>query len=298
MNAYRSGLVTIVGRPNVGKSTLLNRLVGQKLSITSRRPQTTRHRILGIRTDEQGQTVYVDTPGMHPPEGRPLSRYMNRVATGSLVGIDCVVLVITAEGWTADDAYPLQLVRAQDRPVSLAINKIDRLRRRAELLPLLRASAAKMDFAEIVPVSATKGTNIAELEQAIHQHLPEQPPIYPPDQLTDRGERFLATEIVREQVFRTCGDEVPYETAVKVDRFRRIKGVLYVEATILVEKEGQKAILIGKGGTRMKTIGQRARFAMEKLFGTRVHLALWVKVRRGWSDSSQAMRSLGYREDD
>ncbi|GAB4509557.1 MAG: GTPase Era [Sulfuricaulis sp.] len=293
----RSGLVTLAGRPNVGKSTLLNRLVKQKISITSSRAQTTRHRLLGIKTTEQIQIVYVDTPGLHADNKGVMNRYMNRVADASLHGVDCIVLLIAASGWTKTDEYPLQLVIRQGIPVILAINKLDQLKDRAELLPLMEASSRKAEFAEIVPVSARTGANTDDLENAILKHLPHQPFLYPADQISDRGERFLASELIREQIFRGFQQEIPYATAVSIEQFRRAKGALHVEATIWVEKEGQKPILIGKDGQRLKTVGSRARLAMQKLFGTKVHLRLWVKVREGWSDSERTLRSLGYSDE-
>jgi GTPase len=295
---FRSGLVALVGRPNVGKSTLLNLLVGHKVSITSRRAQTTRHRILGIRTADTFQAVYVDTPGLHAAEGRPLNRFMNRVARTSLDGIDCIVLVITADGWRDGDRFVLQQLRRRQCPIILAINMVDKAEDRANLLPLIKESSALLDFAAIVPLSAKTGDNADSLEREILRHLPAQPPIFPADQVTDRSERFLAAELVREQIFRGFGQEIPYAAAVRVDSFKRAKGKLAVAATIFVEKEGQKAILIGAKGARLKEVGTRARLAMEKLFGTRVHLSLWVKVREGWADDARALKSLGYGEED
>ena len=294
----RSGLVTLAGRPNVGKSTLLNRLVGQKISITSSRAQTTRHRLLGIKTTEQAQIVYVDTPGLHTDNKSMINRHMNRVAGASLQGVDCIVLLIAASGWTRNDEYPLQLAAQQGVPVILAINKLDQLKDRSELLPLIEISGQKSPFAEIVPVSARTGANAEELENAILKYLPRQPFLYPADQVSDRGERFLASELIREQIFRGFQQEIPYATAVGIEQFKRAKGALRIEATIWVEKEGQKPILIGKDGQRLKTVGSRARLAMQKLFGTKVHLHLWVKVREGWADSERALRSLGYTDED
>lgn len=293
----RSGLVTLAGRPNVGKSTLLNRLVGQKISITSSRAQTTRHRLLGIKTSEQAQIVYVDTPGLHKHNKGVMNRHMNRVAGASLQGVDCIVMLIAASGWTKEDEYPLQLVTEQGIPVILVINKLDLLKDRARLLPLMEISNQKAGFAEIVPVSARTGANADDLEKAILKHLPQQPFLYPADQLSDRGERFLASELIREQIFRGFQQEVPYATAVSIEQFRRTKGALHIEATIWVEREGQKPILIGKDGQRLKTVGSRARLAMQKLFGAKVHLRLWVKVREGWSDSEHALHSLGYTDE-
>ncbi len=293
----RCGLVTLAGRPNVGKSTLLNRLVGRKISITSARAQTTRHRLLGIKTTGHAQAIYVDTPGLHADNKGMMNRHLNRVAGASLQGVDCIVLLIAASGWTEEDGYPLRLLAKQDIPVILAINKLDQIKDRGRLLPLMEQSGRKMAFADIVPVSARTGANVDDLEKTILKYLPEQPPLYPADQITDRGERFLAAELVREQIFRGFQQEVPYATAVSIEQFKRAKGTLHVEATIWVEREGQKPILIGKDGQRLKTVGTRARLAMQKLFATKVHLNLWVKVREGWSDNERLLRSLGYTDE-
>lgn len=296
MTTFHSGLVAIVGRPNTGKSTLLNRLVGEHVSITSPRAQTTRFRILGIHTTDRSQVVYVDTPGLHPPAGRPLGRYMNRIASGSLEGIDAVILVIEATGWQAGDDYPLSLLTSMKCPVVLVINKIDLLKRREQLLPLLSSTSEKMTFADIVPVSARKGTSLADLERILIKHLPEQGPLYAPDQLTDKSEAFLAAELIREQIFRGFSQEIPYDTAVRIERFHRVKGIIHIDAAIVVRKEGQKIILIGHGGERLKKTGTQARLAIQKLLGRRVHLKLWIKVRRGWAENERELRSLGYAE--
>ena len=293
----RCGIVTIIGRPNVGKSTLLNRLVGEKISITSSRAQTTRHRLLGIKTTDHDQIVYVDTPGLHADNKSMMNRQMNRVATASLQGVDCIVLMIAASGWVDADEYPLRLAAKQDIPVILAINKIDQMKDRRQLLPFIKQSRGKMAFAGIVPLAARTGVNVDELEKAILEYLPRQSPIFPMDQITDRSERFLAAELIREQIFRGFRQEVPYATAVSIDQFKRVKGTLHIEATIWVEKEGQKPILIGKNGERLKTVGSHARQAMQKLFAAKIHLNLWVKVREGWSDNERALRSLGYTEE-
>jgi len=294
---FRSGFVAVIGRPNVGKSTLVNRLVGQKVSITSRRPQTTRHRILGIRTTAESQLIYVDAPGVHAGGSGTINQYMNRAAAGSVEGVDCVLLVIGISGWTDDDALALALARRQNGPVLLVINKIDQLAERSELLPLILGSREKMTFAEIVPVSARTGDNVAELEAAVGRYMPEHPAHFPTDQVSDRSDRFMASELVREQVFRSLGQEVPYAVAVMIDSFRQESRLIRIEASILVEKEGQKAILIGKDGARLKEIGRRARLEMQKLFGSKVYLGLWVKVREGWSDDARVLRSLGYGDD-
>ena len=294
---HRSGIVTLVGRPNVGKSTLLNRLVGEKVSIVSRRPQTTRHRILGIKTTESAQTVFVDTPGVHSAEGRVLNRYLSRLARGSVEGVDCVILLIGADGWHPDDEPVLALARQLSVPVILAINKIDRLKDRTALLPLTDESAKRMSFAAIVPLSARSGENVDALERALRPHLPVQPPIYPVEQLTDKSERFQAGELVREQLYALYGQEVPHTAAVEVTRFKPTKHRLDIEATIWAEKEGQKGILIGARGERLKQVGMRARQALEKRHGRKVNLQLWVKVRKGWSDDARALQRLGYHEE-
>lgn len=294
---YRSGLVTLIGRPNVGKSTLLNRLIGAKVSIVSRRPQTTRHRVLGIRTTDTAQVVYVDTPGLHAAEGRGLNRYLARLASASVEGVDVVILMIATPGWRDEDELPLAVARRVSVPVILVVNKVDRLRDRAALLPLLEASARRMPFAQLIPLSARSGDNVEALERALPAYLPEQPPIYPPEQLTDKSERFQAGETVREQLYGLYGQEVPHAAAVEVTRFRRARGRLEMEATIWVEKEGQKAILIGRGGERLKQVGVRARQALEKRHGVKVDVRLWVKVRKGWADDARALQRLGYHEE-
>lgn len=296
--AFRSGFIAIVGRPNAGKSTLLNRLVGHKVSITSRRAQTTRHRVLGIKTTPSAQFVYVDTPGLqHGAGGTHLHRIMNRAARGSLEGIDAAVLVITADGWDDGDEPALAAVRNASCPVLLAINKIDQLNNREHLLPLIAESQRRHSFAAIVPLSAARGDNVDELERAILARLPEQAAAYDAGQVTDRGDRFLAAEFVREQVFRSFGQEIPHAVAVEIAEFRSEAKHIHIDAVIWVEKEGQKAILIGKGGERLKETGRRARLEMQKAFGRKVWLSLWVKVREGWSDDLRALKGLGYGED-
>jgi len=298
-DGFRCGFVAIIGRPNVGKSTLLNRLVGQKVSITSRRPQTTRHRVLGIRTSERAQLIFVDTPGLHQHDnGRQLGRIMNRATRGSLEGVDVVIVVVTADGWRVEDEPALALARSTGRPVVLVINKCDRLASRDLLLPLIDDSARRLQFAGIVPVSARTGDHLAELETLLVGLLPEQAALYDAEQVTDRSERFLAAEFVREQVFRAVGQEVPYSVAVEITEFRDEPKHAHIEAIIWVEKEGQKAILIGKGGEQLKSIGRAARLEMQKALGRKVWLGLWVKVREGWADDARALKSLGYAEDE
>lgn len=293
---YRSGIISLIGRPNVGKSTLFNRLVGTKLSIISKRPQTTQHRILGIKTGSDTQWVYVDTPGVDSITKSGLSRCVSRAAGHSIQTADCVVLIITAQGWHAGDERVLELARQQSGPVLLAVNMIDRCRDRRDLLPLISECASKMNFAEIVPLSAKSGDNVVELEKMLRKYLPEQPAIYPIDQITDRNERFIAAEFVREQIFRQFNQEVPYAALVKIDRFQERKNVLFIDAVIWVERKGHKPILIGKDGVRLKLIGQRARFTMERFYGTKVQLKLWVKVRKDGSENDWSLRRYGYME--
>lgn len=296
---FRSGFVAIIGRPNVGKSTLLNRLIGQKVSITSPRAQTTRHRILGIHSTAEAQIVFVDTPGLHGGESdKQLNRLMNREARTSLEGVDAVVLVMTADGWTERDEPALQAVRQATCPVILAINKVDRIKNRERLLPLLETMQQRHRFAEIVPLSAQSGDNLPALEKIILNLLPVHPAYFEADQITDRSDRFQAAEFVREQVFRRFGEEVPYAVAVEITEFREEPKHQHIEAVIWVEKEGQKAILIGKGGASLKDIGRGARLEMQKAFGRKVYLGLWVKVREGWSNDARALKSLGYQEQD
>ncbi|MFQ5994174.1 MAG: GTPase Era [Acidiferrobacterales bacterium] len=293
---FRCGLVAVVGRPNVGKSTLVNQLVQHKVSITSRRPQTTRVRLLGIKTDERAQIVYVDTPGLHISKKNLLNRYMNRAARGSLEGVDCVVIVVTATGWTLADDRVANLLQ-QPLPVILAINKIDTLKGREQLLPIIEDMSKRMQFAEVVPVSALTGENVDELERSLVQYLPHQPRLFPEDQVTDRNERFMAAELIREQMSRVLRQELPYEAAVGLEHFKHQGERLHIGAVVWVEKRGQKGIVIGHGGERLKQIGTRARQEMERLFGCKVYLELWVKVREGWADSEAMLRDLQYSDE-
>ena len=297
MSEFHCGFVALVGRPNVGKSTILNRLVGQKISITSNRPQTTRHRILGIKTDARGQIVFVDTPGLHQTQPRAMNRYLNRAAVDSLRDVDVVVFVVEGTRWKKDDDWVLQKLEHVSCPVILAINKIDRLADKTELLPHLQALAAKHNFSDLIPVCAKNGDNLDKLEAALRSHLPESPPFYAEDQVTDRSERFLAAELVREKLFRKLGEEVPYGLTVEIECFKAEKRALHIHALIWVEKKGHKSIVIGNKGERLKEVGREARQDMEKSFERKVFLHLWVKVKEGWADDERALRSLGYHED-
>ncbi|QQD19218.1 GTPase Era [Spongiibacter nanhainus] len=298
MTASRCGFIAIVGRPNVGKSTLLNHILGQKLSITSRKPQTTRHQVLGIKTEGNCQAIYVDTPGLHRRNEKAINRYMNRTANSALKDVDLVLFVVDRDQWTDEDDIVLQRIQQVDCPVILVINKVDRLADKKALLPLIGQLGEKHDFAEIVPVSALRGHNRDDLEALIERYLPESVHFYPEDQITDRSERFLAAELVREKVMRQLGEEVPYEVTVEIEEFKTSPKLTEISALILVERAGQKKIIIGEGGSRMRQIGAEARRDMEKLFDSKVMLRLWVKVKSGWSDDERALRSLGYNDNE
>lgn len=295
--AFRSGYVAIVGRPNVGKSTLMNRILGQKISITSNKPQTTRHRILGIKTEENYQAVYVDTPGLHLNAKKAMNRYMNRAASSSLEDVDLILFVIDALKWTDEDESVLKRLRDQSVPVVLVVNKIDYLKEKEQLLPLLQQLAEKMAFHAVLPLSALKGNNVAELEKEVVRALPESEPIYSEEYVTDRSERFLAAEIIREKLMRSMGKELPYSVAVEIEQFKDDNGLLRINALIWVERDSQKRIVIGKGGEQLKNVGKQSRIDMEKLFDAKVFLQLWVKVKEGWSDNERILQSLGYRDE-
>ena len=290
----RCGYVAIVGRPNVGKSTLLNYLLGQKISITSRKPQTTRHRVLGIKTEGNHQIIFVDTPGLHKAEERAINRYMNRAASRTFRDVDVVLFVVDRTAWTEEDDMVLARVVQSGLPTLLVVNKVDLLPDKALLLPHLQALSEKAPFAAIVPVSALRRQNLADLETEILRLLPESDHFFPEEQITDRSQRFLAAEIVREKIMRQLGDELPYAVTVEIEAFSREGDVLHISAVIFVERKGQKKILIGEGGSRLRSIGTDARRDMEALFDSRVMLRLWVKVKSGWSDDERALRSLGY----
>jgi GTP-binding protein Era len=290
---FRTGTVAIVGRPNVGKSTLLNALVGAHVAITSRKPQTTRHRLLGIHTDEQCQVIFVDTPGFQTQHRNALNRTMNRTVTQALAEVDAVVLVIDAAGWDERDQPVLELL-PKNAKVVLALNKVDKAKDKERVAATLLESTKKRDFAALVPVSAQKGTQLRALLGEIRKLLPEAAPIYEPDMVTDRSERFLAAELVRERIFRLLGDELPYSTTVDIEDFKEEGRLRRISATIYVDRDSHKAIVIGEKGATLKRIGTEARHAMEALFGGTVHLELWVKVKGGWADNEAALRQLGY----
>jgi len=291
---YRAGMITLLGRPNVGKSTLVNRLLGRKISITSRKPQTTRHRILGIKTTPRAQFVYIDTPGIHSAARRALNRYLNRTALHALEGVDLCLLVVEALRWTGEDSRVLERLAEYRSPCLLVINKVDRVADKTRLLPFLEAVHGRAPFRETVPVSARKGLNLERLEEVIYRLLPESGHLFPAEQWTDRDEPFVAAELIREQLVRLLADELPHRLSVQIERFSREGATLDIGALIWVERPGQKAIVIGSGGRTLKSAGTRARAAIEQLFGCHVRLELWVKVRPGWSDDDQALRRFGY----
>lgn len=297
-DAFHCGYIALVGRPNTGKSTLLNRILGQKISITSRRPQTTRHRVLGIKTDEQAQLIYVDTPGMHDFSGRAMNRHMNRTASSVLQDVDVVVFLVDRLDWNADDELALKQLAKVTCPVILAVNKVDLLKDRSVLLPGLQALAAKREFAEIMPISASRGDNVPELEARIEALLPVAPPYFPADQITDRSERFLVAELVREKLFRKLVRELPYGLTVEIESFVREPDIVHIHALIWVERASHKSIVIGKQGRLLKEVGQQARRDIEAMLGSQVNLKLWVKVKEGWADDERALRSLGYTDND
>lgn len=294
--ARRCGYVAIVGRPNVGKSTLLNHLIGQKISITSRKPQTTRHQLLGIKTGENYQIIFVDTPGLHLGGSKAINRYMNRAASAAIHDVDVVVFLVDRTAWTEEDESVLVEISRSGRPVLLAVNKVDLLEDKELLLPHLETLAAKADFAAILPVSALQRHNMEALEEQILERLPESEYFFPEDQITDRSQRFFAAEIVREKIMRQLGDELPYAITVEIEEFVQEQDVLHISAVIFVERKGQKKILIGEKGARLRAIGKEARLSMEALLGSKVMLRLWVKIKSGWSDDERALRSLGYND--
>lgn len=294
MSATKSGYVAIVGRPNVGKSTLMNYILGQKLSITSRKPQTTRHQILGIKTENQIQTIYVDTPGLHQKQPKAINRFMNKSAMAAYKDVDVIVMLVEGLKWTQDDENVLDKLKQTKTPVILAVNKIDKLEDKQQLLPHLANLQARHEFAEIIPISATSGHNLEHLEEAAHKFLPESDYHYSEDALTNRSSRFLAAELVREKIMRQLGDELPYAMTVEIEKFTDKPNIIEIHALIYVERDSQKSIVIGERGARLKQIGIEARKDMEVLFDKKVMLNTWVKTRQGWADSEKDLKSFGF----
>jgi len=296
-NTY-AGLIAIVGRPNVGKSTLLNALLGQKISITSKKPQTTRHRILGILTEENRQAILVDTPGLHTEEKRAINRLMNRAASSSIAEVELIMFLVEGTHWTQDDELVLSKVKQSGAPCILVVNKTDNISDKDELLPHLQKLGELHEFRDIVPISASKGHGVDTIHKLCMASLPEGGFWFDEDQVTDRSSRFMASEIIREKLIRFTGDELPYSITVEIEQFKMDeKGIIHINALILVERDSQKRMVIGNKGERLKTIGQEARRDMENLFESKVFLETWVKVKSGWADDERALRSLGYGDD-
>jgi GTP-binding protein Era len=293
---FRAGTVAVIGRPNTGKSTLINKLVGAKVSIVSPKAQTTRHRLLGIATFEDGQLLLVDTPGIHGRQPRAMNRYMNRAARGAVEGVDAAVLVIEAGRWQDDDDLAYSALKGAGVPVVLVINKVDKIVEKSALLPFIGKVSDGREFAAVHPLSALKGKGTDALARTLVGLMPESEPLYAEDEITDRSERFLAGELVREQLMLRLGEELPYSATVEIESFAEDGELLRIAAVIWVEREGQKPIVIGKGGERLKAISTSARMGMEKLFGRKVFLETWCRVREGWSDDEAALRRFGYND--
>lgn len=295
-NETHCGTVSIVGRPNVGKSTLLNRLIGQKLSITAHKPQTTRHSIIGIKTDNSLQVIYVDTPGIHVDGKRALNQVLNRTASTALHDVDAVLMLVQAMVWNDDDKRTFELVSNANTPFYLVVNKVDTIKNKSDLLPYLNNLPSHDALQDVLLISARSGDGVEQLESAVARHMPKAPFQFGEDDLTDRSSRFLASEAVREQLTRFLSAELPYALSVEIEQFEESPELLRIGAVIWVEKNSQKGIIIGKGGERLKEVGSRARKSMEVLFGTKVYLQLWVRVKEGWADDERALRSLGYEK--
>ena len=294
-NSFRCGIAAILGRPNVGKSTLLNALVGERVSIVTPRPHTTRHRILGVVTKAEGQILYLDTPGMHAQAKRAMNRSLNRAVHTAVAEADVAVQVIEAGRWNDEDEAVYAAIATAAVPRLMALNKLDRVRDKAALLPFVEQLCAQHAFDEVFWLSAQRGEGIADLERGILSRLPQREPVFDPETFTDRSERFLCAELIREQLMRQLGEELPYATTVEIESFKdREDGLAEIAAVIWVEREGQKKIVIGAGGERLKKIGSAARRGIEALIGRRAFLRLWVKVREGWSDDEAALNRFGY----
>ena len=289
----KSGYVSIVGKTNAGKSTLLNNILGQKIAITSRKPQTTRHRFLGIRTDNEFQIIFVDTPGFHSGQKRALNRYMNKVASNAMRGVDIVLYVLDKLNWTEEDLSRVNSI-SDETSVILVINKVDKLEEKDSLLPFIKDLSEKDLFSHIIPISALKDLGVEDLVKLIHEKLPIGGHLYPEDQVTDISERFLASEIIRENCINRLGDELPYRISVSIERFSEVKGIIHIDSVIFVEKQSQKGMLIGQSGSMLKSIGTASRKELEKLLESKVMLKTWVKVKSGWSDNESLLPSMGY----
>ncbi|WP_392553242.1 GTPase Era [Orbus wheelerorum] len=298
-NISHCGFVSIVGRPNVGKSTLLNQLLGQKISITSRKAQTTRHRILGIDTEGNDQVIYIDTPGLHIEEKRAINRLMNRAASSSIGHVELILFVVEGTRWTDDDDMVVKKLQDVKCPVLLVINKIDNVQDKTKLLPHIQDISQRLNFMDVIPISAENGEGVDIIKSIVKTHLPTGEHHFPDDYITDRSQRFMASEIIREKLMRFLGDELPYSVTVEIEQFKvdEKTGMYRINGLILVERDGQKKMVIGNQGEKIKKIGTEARKDMQEFFQTKVHLELWVKVKAGWADDERALRSLGYGDD-
>ena len=294
---FRAGFIAILGRPNVGKSTLLNRIIGKKVSITSSKPQTTRHRLLGIRTTDDCQMIFVDTPGVHLGSKRYINQVLNKTAANALAGVDVTLLMITSEGWKEEDRHALKLAQQEKNSLILLINKIDKLKDKNRLLPLNETSSKMHDFKAIIPLSASDGDNVDSLLDVLTTYLPDSPLLFPEGQMTDKGDRFIVSETIREKLFRQLHDEIPYALAVEIQQFDMTDSLLRADVIVWVEKESQKGIIIGKKGEKLRSVGSSAREELESFFGRKVFLQLWVKVRENWSDDAVMLRAIGYIEE-
>ena len=292
----RAGYVALIGKPNVGKSTLLNQVLGKKVSITSSKPQTTRQRVIGIKTAGENQVVYLDTPGIHSGEKSELNRYMNRVAKSALHEVDLIVFMVDVQSWDQQDERVLTLIKQGSVPVLLVVNKVDRVTDKATLLPLLARLQGLADFKALVPVSAKSESQVADLERVIIEHLPHSEHFYPPEQFTDRSDRFIAAEFIREKLMRYLGQELPYQLTVTLEAFELTEDCVKVGALIWLEKESHKPIVIGKGGSKLKKVGTLARLDIARYFDCKAVVKLWVKVKTGWSDDKNMLNQMGYRD--
>lgn len=290
------GYIALVGRPNVGKSTLLNRLLGQKISITSSKPQTTRHRVLGINTTGTHQFVYVDTPGMQDKTQKAINRMMNKAVSYAIHDVDIIVFLVDPDEWREEDERVLGMIKKASVPVILVINKVDRIKDKAALLPVIDKLQSQHDFHSVIPLSAKDGSNVEALQQSFKALLPKGPHLFYNDQVTDRSEKFLVSEYIREKIFRLTGQELPYAITVEIEKMKEEKGMMRIHALIWVDKESHKRMIIGKKGEKLKSVGQSARLDIEKMLNKKVYLALWVKVKQGWSDDERFLNQLGYGE--
>ena len=293
MDSHKSGYVSIVGKTNAGKSTLLNNILGQKIAITSRKPQTTRHRFLGIKTDNVHQLIFVDTPGFHTGQKRALNRYMNKIANNAMRGVDIVLYVVDSLDWSSDDLERVKSI-SKETSIILVVNKTDKVKNKNLLLPFIEERSKESLFSHIIPISALKNIGVDELISLIQKELPLGKHLYPEDQITDISEKFLASEVIREKCINRLGDELPYRISVTIDKFSELKDITHIDSTIYVEKQSQKGMLIGQSGSRLKSIGTASRKELEELLGSKIMLKTWVKVKSGWSDNESVLPSMGY----